>query len=332
MSYTKIPNLYKDQTILMFKECWALEKICGTSAHISWSNGRLDFFTNEGQHETLGKLFDIEKLKKEFIEMDCTKVMIIGEFYGELQGMARTYGKDMKFIAFDVCIDSLWLCVPDAAAFVKEIGLEFVHYQKTMCDVSILNKLRDMPSVQAVRNGIKAQRNSEGIVLRPLIELKRNNGARICAKHKRDDFCERKTRQTIDSAQLKILEDANAIAEEWVTENRLNNVLSHMSEEHEVSDIPDVVKRMIADVQTEAKDEIVESKAARKAIGKRTVALFKKRITTIETDDATERFVRGVLSFQDKKAKWDFDNVNLKDYQPVRPKHTTIDPVPTGDE
>ena len=29
MSYMEIPNLYKDKTILMFKQCYAMEKIHG---------------------------------------------------------------------------------------------------------------------------------------------------------------------------------------------------------------------------------------------------------------------------------------------------------------
>lgn len=30
MSYLHIPNLYKDQTILLLRECFALEKVHGT--------------------------------------------------------------------------------------------------------------------------------------------------------------------------------------------------------------------------------------------------------------------------------------------------------------
>lgn len=325
MSYTKIPNLYKDQTILMFKECWALEKIHGTSAHISWNDGKLIFFSGGEKQDNFIKLFDSEKLSKSFAKRGADKITIFGEAYGgKQQGMSETYGKELKFVAFDVKIDETWLCVTDAHELVTALfGLEFVHYQKTACDVSILDKVRDSRSVQAQRNGIEEYRKQEGIVLRPLIELKRNSGARICAKHKRDDFRERKTRQPIDSAQLKILEDASAIAEEWVTENRLNNLLSHISKEPEMSDIPDVVKRMIADVQIEAKDEIVESKAARKAIGKRTVALFKKKITTIQSSEIKLRI--------DNKEYIPIPAC-IDGYHSVRPKHTTIEVIPPGDE
>ena len=34
MAYMHIDNLYKNQEVLLFKECYAMEKIHGTSAHI----------------------------------------------------------------------------------------------------------------------------------------------------------------------------------------------------------------------------------------------------------------------------------------------------------
>ena len=43
MGYRHIENLYKSQTILQFRECWALEKIHGTSAHVRWSDGKVWF-------------------------------------------------------------------------------------------------------------------------------------------------------------------------------------------------------------------------------------------------------------------------------------------------
>lgn len=306
MSYSKIPNLYKNQEILMFKECWAMEKIHGTSAHISWNDGDIHFFYSRNEHEHFTGLFDLESLKKAFIECDAKKITIYGEAYGgNIHRMSNTYGKEVKFIAFDVNIDGRWLNVPDADSIVTGLfGLEFVHYQKTYCDVSLLDKLRDMRSVQAQRNGIEGFRKGEGIILRPLIEIRKNNDARICAKHKRDDYCERRTPQEVSSEKLKILADAEEIAEEWVTENRLDNILSHLNKEPELSDIPEICKLMFEDIKIEAEGEIIDSKLARRAIGRRAIKLFKQRVMTVPAAG----------------------------YQPIRPKHYASDPIPPGDE
>lgn len=55
MSYMHIDNLYKSQTLLMFRECYALEKIHGTSAHVMWKDGhRLGPVVSKSQAKVLG--------------------------------------------------------------------------------------------------------------------------------------------------------------------------------------------------------------------------------------------------------------------------------------
>ncbi len=49
MGYRKIPNLYKDADILLFKDCFASEKVHGTSAHVSWKDGKVNFFAGGGE-------------------------------------------------------------------------------------------------------------------------------------------------------------------------------------------------------------------------------------------------------------------------------------------
>ena len=51
MAYLHIDNLYKNQEILMFKECYALEKIHGTSAHVGFKEGAIHFFSGGENHE-----------------------------------------------------------------------------------------------------------------------------------------------------------------------------------------------------------------------------------------------------------------------------------------
>ena len=284
MGYLHIENLYKCPDILLLKECYALEKIHGTSAHIKWKDG-LHFFSGGEKHSNFVALFDDQKLKEAFMVIGCNEVTVYGEAYGgSCQGMSKTYGKQLKFVVFDVQIDGSWLAVPQAEEVTKSLGLEFVHYWKTCTEVEQLNACRDMDSEQSKRNGIEEPRKMEGVVLRPLIELRKNNGDRVMAKHKRDDYQERKTPHPIGEALLKVIEDANAIADEWVTEMRLTHVVDKLSEGGKILGIentPDIMKAMYEDVAREAKGEILESKEARKAISKRAAQLFKKRIQTV---------------------------------------------------
>jgi hypothetical protein len=123
-----------------------------------------------------------------------------------------------------------------------------------------------------------SDKKSEGIVIRPLIELTKNGGGRIIVKHKALEFCETKTPRVISDEELKVLTQVKEIADEWVTENRLSNILSHIEKELEIQDIPVIINLMIEDVLREGEGELVKSKALLKAIARVTALMVKKRL------------------------------------------------------
>ena len=152
MSYMHIDNLYRDQTILMFRECWSMEKVHGTSSHLGWSpnNGlrlspggvSLEQFT-----KCFGNLAELTERMSVMAVCGQTKIVVYGEAYGgRCQGMAHTYGKQLKFIVFEVKIDDCWLSVPAAADVAEKLGLEFVPYHKVSTDLEQLDAERDRPS------------------------------------------------------------------------------------------------------------------------------------------------------------------------------------------
>jgi len=281
MGYLHIDNLYKNQTILLFKECFALEKIHGTSAHINYNTEyqKANFFSGGESHVRFLTLFNSDFLESKMKEMFPTSafVTIYGEAYGgKQQGMSNTYGKELRFIAFDVLVDEVWLNVPDAENLCSQLNLEFVNYVKIPANIESLNAERDKPSIQAMKNGCGEAKIKEGIVLRPLEEMVTNNCKRIIAKHKRDEFKETKTVRDLSPEKLKVLEDSKAIVEEWVTEMRLSHVLDKLPKNINIEDTKLVINAMIEDVYREAKGEIVESPNVSKYIGSKTASLFKK--------------------------------------------------------
>jgi len=281
MGYLHISNLYSKQEILLFKECYALEKCDGCSAHITWKEGKLSFFSGGAKHESFVALFDQEKLTQALLaNIGQDNAIVYGEAYGgKLQGMAHTYGPILKFIAFDVKIGESWLSVPQAEDVVKKLGLEFIYYVKIPTDLAAIDAERDADSVQAVRNGMGSGHIREGVVLRPLIEVTMNNGERIIAKHKREEFQERKhVPKVVDAAKAAVLTEAQAIADEYVIPMRLEHVLQTLPQATGMEHTRDVITAMIEDVYREAKGEIVESKEVASAIGKRAAELWKKRI------------------------------------------------------
>ncbi len=279
MGYMHIINLYKDQTVLIFRECFALEKIHGTSAHVRWKDGQIHFHSGGEKQARFESLFDASKLRECFEAMGHDSVTVFGEAYGgKQQRQAWRYGADLRFVAFDVRVGETWLGVTDAKQLVVDLGLEFVHYAKISTEMVDVHAERDAPSEQARRNGVEGDKPREGVVLRPLLEFTLNNGARVMAKHKRDE--ERETaspRKVVDPENLKVLENANAIALEWVTPRRLEHVLdkhAYIGPEY----TRDVISAMTEDVLREGAGEFVDSREVRRAIGRATVELFHERL------------------------------------------------------
>lgn len=279
MAYMHINNLYKSRDILLFKECYAMEKIHGTSAHVGWKDGKLFFFSGGCEHLAFIALFDHGVLTSKFTEIGRDNVVIYGEAYGgKLQGMRETYGDQLRFVAFEVKIGDSWLDVPRAESFARSLGFDFVAWKQVSTALDSLDAERDAESIQAIKNGIGPGKKREGVVLRPLIELTYNNGGRIIAKHKRDDFQETKTPRLAKNIDLQVLTDAKAIADEWVTEMRLTHVLDKFPQPWDITITGQVIDAMVEDVERESEHEIVKSKAARAMIAKTTAMMFKQRL------------------------------------------------------
>jgi len=286
MGYLKIDNLYRNNTIMAFRECYALEKVHGTSAHIQWSKGKVTFFSGGETHERFVALFDETSLAEKFKEQGHPEEVVVrihGEAYGgKQQGMSKTYGKDLHFIVFDVRIGDVWLDVPKAEEYCQLFGLEFVPYAKVPTTEEALNAERDRDSEVAIRRDMGRGHLREGVVLRPPFEVRLNNGSRIISKHKRDEFRETASpRPVLDPEKQKVLDDAEAIANEWVVPMRLQHVLGKLEtggNSLDMRDVPNLIIAMVQDIYTEGKGEIVESRDVARAIGNKAVQLFKQHL------------------------------------------------------
>lgn len=300
MGYRKIPNLYRPEIadILEEPELYAMEKIHGTSAHIKYNvDGTLSFSAGGANHQQFVDLFDQPKLLQAFLELaEASQAVrlpvpvkswtVFGEAYGSrINAQTWRYGKQLRFVAFDVLLTSAnneeyWFTVPAAHDFITELpGLEFVHYEVVSSKLADLDAARDKPSTQAKRNGIEGDQPTEGVVLRPLIEKPAANFDRMMAKHKRKE--ERETKTDFQPGdKVAVYEAAQAIAQEWVTEERLNHVIQKvcLDQAPSVRHFQSIVNGMVDDVITEGGQMLVDTHEARKAIGAKAAKLFKARL------------------------------------------------------
>jgi len=285
IGYQSISNLYKEKQILAFKQVYALEKVHGTSAHIGYKKDedKLFFYSGGENRDRFIALFNqddlLERFRKLAEEHGVNRICLYGEAYGgKQQGMSHTYGQVLHFIAFDCNIDEKWLSVPQSEKVAMDLGVEFVPYELVETTEEALNFERDRDSIIAIRRGMGEGKKREGIVIRPPFEVITNNGERICAKHKREDFQEHKSPRSLNVDPV-VLDQAESIAEEWCVMNRLHHVIQHLTvngKEPEMEQMRDIVSEMVRDIYREASGEIVQSKLVERAIGTKTVKLFKE--------------------------------------------------------
>ena len=170
MGYLNIENLYKNYKILLFSECYALEKVHGTSAHISFANDFIFYFSGGESLIKFKELFIEEQLLENFKTLKYNNITVYGEAYGgKCQKMSHTYGESLKFAVFDIKINDTWLSVPNAENVAKKLGLDFVPYRRIKTSVANMLEEIKKPSEIAIRNGIKDPKLMEGIVVRPLV-------------------------------------------------------------------------------------------------------------------------------------------------------------------
>ena len=291
MGYQHIPNLYKEQAILAFPECYALEKIHGTSAHIKFTRVHdavdVHFFSGGEKHVNFVALFDPVLLAQRIHDHTFNELVIYGEAYGgKCQGMSATYGPALKFVAFEVMLDGVYINIPDAQAIVKDLGLEFVFYTRIKTTLTEIDAQRDAPSVQAQRNGITEPKVREGVVLFPLQQTRDHRGNRIFAKHKRDEFRETATPRVVTEKSIEII-NAEKAANEFVTDMRLEHVLDKLPD-HDITQMGSrIIPAMQEDILREGAGEVVDGPQLRREIARRTAILYKQRMQSklVETCD-----------------------------------------------
>jgi hypothetical protein len=277
MGYMHIKNLYRDQEVLLFKQVYALEKIHGSSSHITWKDGKVNFSAGGVDHASFMALFNVDNLTDSFTQLGYPSVVVYGEAYGgKCHKMSDTYGPNLKFVAFEVKIDDTWLNVPNAYDVCRKLNLDFVGYDLINSTMEEIDAMRDAPSVQAAKNGIGIDKMREGIVIRPPIEVTKSNGERIIAKHKRDEFRETKTPRVL-TEKSQVIADAELAVLEWVTPMRLEHILQKYNNPS-IENTRDVINSMIEDVLREGKDEVMETRELKTLIGKQTAKMFKEHL------------------------------------------------------
>ena len=188
-----VEGKFRNETVELLKDIdWEFtEKIDGTNIRIYWDGHKVSYYgrTDKAQipSQLMNRLIELfggdineEMFEQKFGDMP---VMLIGEGYGaKIQKGGGDYRTDNDFILFDVCINGNY----QPRESVKDLAN---YFNIDVVPTIMIGKLQD--GVDYVKSKPKSKignADSEGLVARPLKELKDRTGNRIIVKIKVKDF------------------------------------------------------------------------------------------------------------------------------------------------
>lgn len=188
-----IPGSYRSKTVEYLKDnIWQFtEKIDGTNIRVHWDGHKATFGgrTENAQIPSLlmnklNELFSTTEAEELFEQTYGEKdVILFGEGYGaKIQGVGGQYRPDVSFILFDVLIGDNYQSREWVEATAKMFGIDVV-------PVVLEGTLED--GINFVLQHPKSTIGSammEGVVARPMVEMRDRVGNRVIVKIKWKDF------------------------------------------------------------------------------------------------------------------------------------------------
>lgn len=181
----------KPEFAFLSNNLWSFtEKVDGTNIRVMFDGEKITFGgkTDRANIPTpllnrLGERFDpLTEVFKAAFE-GAMEVCLYGEGYGaKIQKGGGNYRPDQDFVLFDVNVNGWWLKWEDVTDVASKLSLDVV-------PILMAGTLHEM--VNLVRGGFNSMWGdfqAEGVVARPLVELRARNGERIITKLKCKDF------------------------------------------------------------------------------------------------------------------------------------------------
>lgn len=185
-------SIYRNETVKFLKENdWEFtEKIDGTNIRVVWDGHKVSYYgrTDKAQipSQLMNRLIELfgGDVNEEMFEQKFgdKNVMLIGEGYGAKIQNGSSYREDNDFILFDVLINDNYLSRENVKNIANYFNIDVV-------PTIMVGRLED--GINWVKTKPKSKigtANSEGLVARPLVELKDKNGNRVIVKIKVRDF------------------------------------------------------------------------------------------------------------------------------------------------
>ena len=164
------------------------EKVDGTNIRIIVGEGKIEFGGRTANASIPAPL--VARLNERFLPQTdillakfLDGAVLYGEGYGaKIQKVGGNYRQDQDFVLFDVKVGDWWLRRTDVEEVAIDLGLDVV---------PVVGRGDLFAAMSMVRSGMRStwgDFEAEGIVARPTVDLKMQNGSRIITKIKCRDF------------------------------------------------------------------------------------------------------------------------------------------------
>jgi hypothetical protein len=187
-----IEGQFRNETVkYLANNCWEFtEKIDGTNIRVCWDGHKITFGgrTERAQIPThlfakLQEIFLTNEVEELFEQKFGEKVVILfGEGYGAKIQSGGLYRSDVGFILFDVMIGDNYQPRTTVEGIAKCFGLEIV-------PVVLVGTIKEaVEYIKAHPRSTIGKAPMEGVVGRPMIEMRDRSGKRVIVKIKACDF------------------------------------------------------------------------------------------------------------------------------------------------
>lgn len=172
---------------------------------------------------------------------DAKQIQIYGELYGQgIQGKVN-YGPGKEYMAFEIQVDGVVVDTDKAAGLLTLVGIptapSFGVWASLDEALELSNEFKSVVYPDAPDENV-----AEGLVLKPVKAVYLGCGGRVILKNKNPAFAEKKKKKKTSTPNPWI-----DIADQYVTQNRLDAVLSKEGE-IKPSDFGRVIRLMSNDV------------------------------------------------------------------------------------
>jgi Rnl2 family RNA ligase len=192
------------------------------------------------------------------------------------------YSPDINILAFDICVEGKYLSYAEFKNICEEVDFPYIKARFVGKLTDCLNYSNEFQSTISDYYGLPPIDDNicEGVVIRGYAEdFKDHRGNRIIIKNKNEKFSEKQKNKKVFVEDTSIIDNVEKI-EPFICENRLNNVLSKMTDDEKViQNFGKIMKLFVNDCITDIQEEYPDiefSKNLKSYMSKKCAKLVKK--------------------------------------------------------